>query len=163
MHLREIHHLVLYTGKWMYFNDLKAARTSDDGWTGKSLTVYGRTEETHFLEVADFELEIAEYSAETFPHFENDEMGLVFGYLEKLEESKKSPLISSTIPVTEQDFENLRNCLLHWSTVDGCLLRFALSLYGLDLGEYTHEDDKWPNETKLQIVGFKYFLESVQK
>lgn len=164
MKVREKGYLSLIVNRWSYLNDLTAAKRCDDGWTGKEIIVFGKTEKTDFLDPIDFELHISMYPNDTFPHFNGNE--LIFGYLEKIEagqEQNEFPLISSSVPVSESDFEDLRNCLFHWERIPDSSLKINLGLYGLDLGEYSIEDDKWPNEMKLQIIEFEYTLLSLNK
>ena len=159
MKKKKIRHLSLTASRWSYLNDFSAAKTSDDDWTGKCITVFGKTEKAPFLNIINFELHISMYPKDTFPHFDNNE--LIFGYLEKVTADQKQnepSFISSSVPVSGPDFEDLRNCLFHWSKVHDSSLKFNLGLYGLDLGEYSIEDDKWPNGSKLQIVEFEYIF-----
>lgn len=164
MKTRETRYLGLTVNRWSYLNDISAAKTSDDGWTGKEIIVFGKTEKAPFLDVINFELHASMYPKNTFPHFDSNE--LIFGYLEKYEADLKQnelPFISSSVPVSESDFEDLRNCLFHWSKIPDSSLKFYLGLYGLDLGEYSIEEDKWPNRSKLQIIEFEYILLSLNK
>ena len=164
MKSRETRHLVLTVNRWLYSNDITAANKSDDGWTGKGVTVFGKTEKAPFLDEINFELNIGMYPKNTFPHFDSNE--LIFGYLGKYEPDKtqhEPPFISSSIPVSESDFEDLRNCLFQWKKTSDSSLKFTIGLYGLSLGEFSRDDDKWPNESKLQIIEFEYNLMSPNK
>jgi hypothetical protein len=145
-------------------NDITAANKSDDGWTGKGVTVFGKTEQEPFLDEMNFELSIGMYHQNTFPHFDNNE--LIFGYLEKHEPDKtqhEHPFISSSIPVSESDFKDLRNCLFQWAKISDSSLKFLIGLYGLSLGKYSIDEDKWPNGSKLQIIEFEYNFMSPNK
>lgn len=164
MKSRETGYLVLTVNRWSYLNDISAANKSDDGWTGKEVIVFGKTEKAPFLDIINFELHISMYPMDTFPHFDTNE--LIFGYLEKCGsdiETNEPPFIASSIAVSEYDFEDLRNCLLQWSKISDLSLKFKFGLYGLTLGKFTIEEDTWPNGKDLQIIDFEYILISPNK
>jgi len=96
--IRGTRHLSLTANRWSYFNDLRGA---DDGWTGKEIIVFGKTERASLLYAMDFELHISMYPKDTCSRFDNNE--LIFGYLVKYEADPKQnelPFVSSSVPVS---------------------------------------------------------------
>ena len=124
--------------------------------TGRSLTITGTTKHSHFLYSCQCYMNIWESKGDINYKTKNSEEGesyIEYGQISAQPsdlENDINAFVDPAFSLTTQSFKDILHLLekLNINSID-----VTLSLYGLDLGLISIEDDKWPNGTLLSITG----------
>jgi hypothetical protein len=131
------------------------------GETGRRITLSGTTENAHFLYPREAFIEVWEAtdSVDYKSNVNDDgENYLEYGQIQRYEsdtENNINAFVNAAIGINDDLFEKVLFLVKEIKTKE-VEIELKLSLYGLDLGIASIEDDKWQNKKLLSITGVKF-------
>ena len=136
---------------------------TEEGTTGRHLLMIGETMEAHSLRASEINLEIVELNC--FPRykkiFDMNQRGTEYGGIvwHDYDSEYKIPRhVHGTVMVSENRFNHIFDLLLYKDQVDNSDVMIKLGLFGLKLGDYSIEDDKWPVDKMIAITDMELTL-----
>ncbi|MCW8855708.1 MAG: hypothetical protein OQK76_02470 [Gammaproteobacteria bacterium] len=131
---------------WLHLYSLEQAVQKERQMSGGSLSIYGNLRNCELLDGQDLPVEIVFNRAVNAPRYEstNNEM-IILGNITRAEDK-----VTSTIPVDEYIFEELRKNLMEYADIEGIHIIVTLGIL-LD-------DDHWPANKTVKLVKLDYAM-----
>ena len=147
-----------------------AIRTAQDeeGLTGRHLLMIGETVKAHFLWPREFNFEISEIdgpiSYQEICH--EGRTGTKYGEMVRHDydsENKIPEFVHGGVSVSKDRFNHILELLLSRERIANTQVFVRLKLFGLELGSYSIEEDKWPTNRKLAITDLELSLQKAKE
>jgi len=131
---------------WIHLYSLEQAIQKNQLASGGSLSIHGKIMNCEWLDNQDMPVEITFNKAtETPPYASTNEQTIILGKI-----TRQDDKITSSIPVDENVFEELRKNLMEYADIDGIHIIVTLGVL-LD-------DKQWPVNGTLKLVKLDYAM-----
>ena len=131
---------------WIHLYSLEQAIQKQQQMTGGSLSIHGNIRNCELLQDQDTAIEITFNKVTDTPQYESSNtQTIILGNITRQENK-----ISSSLPVEEHVFEELRKNLMEYADIDGIHIVVTLGVL--------LEDEQWPVNKTAKLVKLDYAM-----
>lgn len=135
---------------WVCHRDISVSDTSIDE---KLLSLTGETEFRGFIDKIPFDIRVI-----SGPRVGDDSDARIFELNEAMNDYDIPQNVSALIPVTENQFDDLRQCMLHSSKIQESTVSVSLTIEGLQKMSVEEETILPIEGRRMEIVNFAWQL-----